>query len=213
MSIVPEFEKALKLLKDMDAPSVVEVGAHIGDGVLAMLKANKCAKIIAIEPGLDNFQKLKTRVPKSVRCLNMGVSSAAEEIKFYSMADGKREYSRNNCFYKTVVKHKGVPAGCDRLNCLPLDRIVSGLRIETIGFIRFDCYGAEYKIFDGETEFIDITEMILITMHKSKELFCDKEYAIKRERIVDRLSDAGFKKIYGQGLRHEKHIHQLWVKK
>jgi FkbM family methyltransferase len=191
MSVRDEFAKAVKLLPEK--PTVIEVGSHVGDGVKYILKRRPKADIYAIEPCERNFKKLRRRHENSFCCAISSKSGTAKVIK----KGNHRQYRVG----------KG-----DEVAQLTLDTFIAGQGIEHIDMIRFDCYGSEYGIFRTNNDFLEITDIINITMHKRKVCPEGVNVATGRHHITRCLKSAGFKKFMSYGSGIDKHIFQLWQK-
>lgn len=195
MSLREQFVKAVSLLPEK--PLVVEVGSHEGDGVKYILSKRPLANVYAIEPSVASYKKLKRVHGQSA---NVAISDRMGDVAIV-----ERENSRRNIIAEV---------GMRRINQMPLDSFLSinGIFGEKIDLIRFDCYGAEYKIFHTDNEFLKYTDMVYVTMHKQE--VCPK-VKIKRERshIKECLRNAGFwlKMFAGSGV--DKHLYQIWKKK
>lgn len=206
MSIRPEFERAVSLLKDGDV--VIEIGSHQGDGAILML--SKGATVYAIEPYYETYNKLIKKVKTTFLC---AIGPKNDSSKYlYSISDKKE--SRCSTFYKKALKEKSVKTHKNiQKNMVPvvtLDTFIKFHKIDKIDLIRFDCYGAEYDIFEGPTKFLEKAKMILIAIHNKPPL---NKYKTRRENIINKLVDNGYKLKYGSPIKKNKHIHQLWVKK
>jgi hypothetical protein len=93
-----------------------------------------------------------------------------------------------------------------------LDEFVGENYIEHIDLLRFDCYGSEYQIFRSGTKFLEITDMICLTMHKVQVVSRGTDVSAERKHIMGCLKRSGFERIctFGKGAR--KHVFQLWSK-
>jgi FkbM family methyltransferase len=192
VSIRLEFVKAVNRLPK--EPVIIEIGSHVGDGVKYILKKRPKANVYAIEPSRKSFKKLRKFHKNS---FNIAISNNIRDAKIV-----ERKNSRRNIVAKM---------GARVIKQLPLDDFMTLNSISAADMIRFDCYGAEYRIFHTNNEFLGVTDMIYITMHKQK--VCPK-IKVKRERshIKTCLRGAGFKLIASGGKGAGKHLYQLWRK-
>lgn len=208
MSKKIEVNRAIKEVND--GSIVIEVGAHVGDTV--RLLQHKGAKVFAIEPDKRNFKKLKAMCDKSYNLLIGKSNDGIANLYSFKRAD------RCNTLFEKVQKTKEEKAEVTKMRTMTLDKFIEehmcafggdGPMRPLITLIRFDCYGSEYEIFKGPTNFLEVTKNILITMHNKPPF--DK-YKKERKFITTLLKAAGFNLVVGDPLTSKKHIHQFWSK-
>lgn len=194
MSVQKAFEKAVNRLPE--APVVVEIGAHVGDGVRYILSRRPKAIIYAVEPSVRAYKKL-LNTPAHCSCVAI---SGLDEA-------GKMVANKNHRQVKFVKATK------PSTFAIKMSEYLSRNRIEHIDLLRFDCYGSEYAIMRGDVGFLKTTDSVCITMHKAQS--CPKTTQIKLERahIKATLSLFGFQCVASYGSGIHKHLFQLWVKK
>lgn len=185
---------ACKMLKGNDV--VVEVGSHIGDGVKEFYKKTK--KVYAIEPNFESYNQLKKICDKA---FNFAISGKTGVYKLYKL----KKHSRCTSLNGKVRKLKKENAQVDRVTVKSMDDFIEEQNIKHVRLMRFDCYGAEYSIFEERTDFLKYTDIILITIH-NKGPFEKMDKSV----ITDKLEKNGFKLIEGNLNNGTKHIHQIW---
>jgi len=197
MSVRPEFKEALRLLSKVSSPVIVEVGAHKGDGVALYFEQCSNPTVYAVEPDPANF-KLLVDSFGGAKLYEYAISDSDDTVTVYSN-------DRRSNIYTGGKKEDCIPS--KTMSTFMYENI-----LEPVDFVRFDCYGAEYKIFDGPLDWLKRVDILLITMH-NKESGVFSKMKSKRKEIVDKLKSYKFEMIFGCPLKGHKHIHQLWRKK
>jgi len=188
----------LKIALDwFDAPTVVEIGSHEGDTVRYIQHVKPKATILAVEADPTSYNTLKKT---GAICYNLAISDHNGDVKFATS-----KYSRVNSLWKSGPKHKTSNVDTIKVPCMTMDEFMGDFDID---IVRLDCYGAEYKIFEASTKWLERTKVISMTMHTKPAPF--NKYGKKRSAIMKKLTKAGFHLISTTDLTSGKHIHQLW---
>lgn len=137
---------------------VIDIGAHIGASTILIAKLFDC-NIIAIEPELNNFNKLQ--INTKVNCTN--------KITNLNMAVN---YSKKNLILKQHPNHSTITVLVDQSNSdisdiekifntnyniknipksITLEEIISQHDINSIDLLKIDCEGSEKDIFENIT--------------------------------------------------------------
>src|SRR2546427_635437 len=117
-------------------PVLVDVGANIGDFSLTM--APYCGKVIAIEPGSENFAALESNITRNrlsnVVPLNVAASDSEGLIRLAGSGG---------------MLHVTNQGESGQVKSVVLDRLFDGLRLEHIDLIKIDVQGHEEKVLSG----------------------------------------------------------------
>jgi FkbM family methyltransferase len=124
-----------KLFKVENGDVVVDIGASVGPFTYSIL--DKCpSQVFCIEPSKDLFPILEKNVKSdSVICINKAISS-------------KNELNVFNDIYSIQYVYAGKDI-CET-ECITFKTFINEYNIEKIDFLKFDCEGAEYDIFNDE---------------------------------------------------------------
>lgn len=121
------YEKFFEVEKD---DIVFDVGASIGPFTYSILDKNP-KQVICFEPSFEEFPTLvKNTIKGNVYCINKGVSSSS----------GKQVF--NDIFGN--VNSEGIAHG------ITFKQVVNDFNLQKIDFIKTDCEGGEYDIFNIE---------------------------------------------------------------
>lgn len=121
------YEKFFEVEKD---DIVFDVGASIGPFTYSILDKNP-KQVICFEPSFEEFPTLvKNTIKGNVYCINKGISSNGGEQVF-------------NDIYGNI-NSEGIAHG------ITFKQVVNDFNLQKIDFIKTDCEGGEYNIFNIE---------------------------------------------------------------
>ena len=124
------YEKFFQVEKD---DIVFDVGASIGPFTYSILE-KKPKKVICFEPSSEEFPTLvKNTIHGNVYCVNKGISSSVGEHVFNDL------YGQINLSGKAYGT--------------TFSQVIDDFNLEKIDFIKTDCEGGEYDIFNTENLF------------------------------------------------------------
>lgn len=175
-------------------PVIIEIGSHAGNGVTYIKKMRPKAKIYAIEPYKKNYIKLKKHHERSY---NLAITDQNKNMRLAKIGSSRQYRLSKN--------------GDEKVEQITLDEFIEKNDIKGIDLLRFDCYGSEYKIFAAPRRFLDVSDMVCITMHK-KKVCKEVDVQVERNFIRACLMNAGFELMCSYGKGEKKHIFQLWKK-
>jgi len=116
--------------------NVFDVGACLGDFTLAM--ARQCGRIIAVEPGAENF---------SILCSNLRINSITNVTPLNVAAhDGSNELRLSGNASDLRVSRLGVG---QHVKGVSLDTVIADLGIDYVDLIKIDVQGHEKVVLDG----------------------------------------------------------------
>ena len=201
---MPIAEHALKVLNRLlpAKPVIIEVGAHHGDAILQYLKIRPMSFITAYEPSSE-FGVLLERIGKKAILKPLAVvgNKHGNDDTFYESSSS----NRCNTFFKDVMVYKDKHGfGATSVNTVSIREIIDN----HVDFVRFDCYGAEYKIFESEGSWLKLVPLLMVSFHVKPHPFDTITYKIKRKQIYELLNRTHrcIWKAGGKG----KHKIQIW---
>lgn len=134
------------LLKKIDLPIVLDIGANIGNHLMPILPFVE--KAIVFEPQPEIFDRLKRSIKENnfTNCIikNYGLGCKNENLTFYQNAQG------NNGASSFVEGHHSIE-NTNILN-LPIkngDTVLDSLKIQKLDFIKIDAESFEYEVLKG----------------------------------------------------------------
>lgn len=121
--------------------TVIDLGAHTGETAIYYHTCYPEAKIFAIEPDPDNYQRLLHNVEgiENIVPLNIAVSDKDGSALLY-----KAKSSMGNSLRKRQVATESVT-----INTVTLDSLLSKCKVTRADIIKFDIEGAESQTFSG----------------------------------------------------------------
>ena len=135
----------VELIKQIEDPNVIDVGANIGNHLIPILKYAK--KAIAFEPQTKVANMLLHSVKENnfTNCTveNYGLGTRDEELTLYENVGGN---NGNSSFIKENVSGENIKTlGLIKNG----DIALNNLNINKLDFIKIDVEGFEFKVIDG----------------------------------------------------------------
>lgn len=154
--LIQEYHNDDFIIKKNDI--IIDIGAHIG--LFSLLASTSCTngKIFSFEPVKDNFLLLQQNInlnnKKNIAIFNNAVSSKNESVKIF-LDDDESGHSllTNGEHYENV-------------NSKSLEKIFVENDITYCDFLKLDCEGTEYEIFDTlPSDYFKKIKKIIIEYH------------------------------------------------
>lgn len=166
----------------IDPQCIFDCGANIG--LSAVWYANKYpkAKIVAIEPDLNNFAFLKKNTEKypNIICMNNAVWSHEATMDIIDQGTG-------NWGYQTIESKKISNKSVSALSVLD---VMHQLKINSIDILKIDIEGAEKELFSNNyKDWLSKTNIIAIELHDNIDPEISKVF-------YEAISDRKYKKYY-----------------
>jgi FkbM family methyltransferase len=140
-------------------PLIVDAGANIGASCVYFAATFSNARVVAIEPDLENFKLLtKNAEGANVEVLQAAISSAAGRARVSDPGEGP-------CGYRTQI----VPTEDANSGTVPritVNQIYESHAAPFFPFIvKVDIEGAELDLFSGNTEWVARTPLLIVELH------------------------------------------------
>jgi FkbM family methyltransferase len=184
-------------VKVEDGDLVIDIGAHVGIFSTYAAENNKSGKIFSFEPFQDNFNRLKfhrdLNKKSNIKTLNYGIAGENGKKVFYVNSKN----SGGNSFIKNVERKKEV-----KISAIKLSDFCKKEKIKKIDFLKIDCEGAEFEIFQKDESFLKIVKKIIMECHPvdGQSVFSIlstlKKYNFKIHNEDEILSDNKLNMIY-----------------
>jgi FkbM family methyltransferase len=198
----------------------VEVGAATGNSCIPFVKRYKLnpSHCHFIEACPTNFEILRKK-SDGFKVYNYAITGHTGLSYLYSLDDSKEEgSSRSNSIVGDSVREKFPDATIEKIQ-IPsrtLTDFFDEQGLKNIDFIFFNCEGAEYEIFRGNTSFLDRTSLISLDLHGCCEKFNSVEMKSEKTRIFNLMTESGFDLIAGNTKEDislaNHHLSFLWEK-
>jgi|JI6StandDraft_1071083.scaffolds.fasta_scaffold08222_1 FkbM family methyltransferase len=129
--------------------TILDIGAHCGFfSLFAAKNLQPNSRIISIEPSLKNFSQLKINAATSgcenIESLNVAISSSNGEMSLYEGSSINHSLISNYALNAENTNSVLVKT-------LSLETLFEKLSLTHIDFLKIDCEGAEYAIFDASS--------------------------------------------------------------
>ena len=167
---------------------IVDAGGYIGTAAIVFSEMYPKAKIITIEPSLDNFNILQRNIAKYKNIKAIHGALSASDIPTATL------HNRNTGEWGfTLIKNPKDHPEAHEICEVPVFRLSTlGVNIEDIGILKLDIEGGEHAIMTYDYEDLELIPAIVIELHNRiiegcTELF----FSFSKNRIV--IKDNGEK--------------------
>jgi FkbM family methyltransferase len=132
-----------RVVRNLDRPTVVDVGANAGYFSLWWLSRHPGSKMVCVEPIPENFALLKRNAAlnpdKKITLINGAVDGQNGEIVLrYTLTQG---------FTTAASVLSGVDGQIETtVKCFSLAQVMADFSMKQIDFLKLDCEGSEYAI-------------------------------------------------------------------
>jgi FkbM family methyltransferase len=192
------YDRKYKNIVDVDEGDVVvDVGFNYGVFSLGALQKG-ASKVYGFEPNIYIFDKLKDYPYKDkVQLFNYAVSDKNEILTFY---EGKNTLASS--IYSGVDDFKN----SYEVKCVNFYDFIKENKIDKINFLKVDCEGTEYEIFDTiPDEFFATIDKIHVEFHNNE--------GEKIKKLIDKFERNDFKWFLEEGKTLESNIGLIYAKK
>ncbi|MEZ0610039.1 FkbM family methyltransferase [Fibrella sp. WM1] len=144
-----EYHFLKRLLKYKHKPTVIDVGANIGEYARYALSINNSAHIHCFEPVSSTFQKLsKNLINTSAILNNVGLSDQRTEASINVYGE---TWGINSLYALGERVADLAPPRLESIQLSTLDRYVAEAGLTTIDFLKIDVEGHELNVLRGAT--------------------------------------------------------------
>lgn len=189
---------------NVDGRLILDVGANIGQSVVAFRKLFPNSKIIAIEPNpacLDCLEMTRSLVGKDrVQLYIRGAGDKRGVIDFYVpiLSDGTellQEGSFERAAFDATVTLERI-GGNFQLKASPIEVITLDDIVQNVGLIKIDAQGYEYNILQGAKQIIAQSSPIIILERDERN----------EEKIGNFLAEFGYSEsLFKVNVIYQKH--------
>jgi FkbM family methyltransferase len=155
MFILQEYD----LKTNYEVKTIIDCGANIGLASLFFLTKYPTAKIIAIEPELNNFKMVNQNLKSypNVTCINKGIWNKKTYLKIIDEGRGNHSFKVIEC---------NSPSGVC-IEAITIDEIINDFQLKSIDILKIDIEGSEEQVFSNEPEWIKKVRMIFCEIHEN----------------------------------------------
>ncbi len=198
----------------------VEVGAATGNSCIPFAKRYNLnsSRCHFIEACPTNFEILK-KTSHGFNVYNYAITGKTGMSRLYAFDDPNEPgSSRSNSISGDSIREKFPDAKIDEIQ-IPSRTLVDFFKeqeIQKVGFLFFNCEGAEYEIFRGDTSFLSKVSLISLDLHGCCDAFYSEEKKDEKRQIFNLMTENGFELIAGNSKEDiqtiNSHLSFLWEK-
>lgn len=145
---------------------IIDAGANIG--MASVYFANKYpeAKIISIEPDVNNFALLQKNTTgySKITCLHAALWDKEEMLDI-----GNKTQLSAGYIVEPTSNNKGIPG-------LTINGIIKEYGIDNLSIVKIDIEGAEKEVFSSATEWLSKTTCVIVELHDQLKPGTSKSY-------------------------------------
>jgi FkbM family methyltransferase len=167
-------EEAYRLPFEEPSGVLLDLGANIGMTCLWLAKSYSFTQIIAVEPDPNNAALARQ---------NLELNGIAGQVIDAAIGpeEGMARFEFSELSNLGRLSEKG-----SLIPMISVSAIIKKFEVKEFGLIKIDIEGGEQELFDGPTEWLSVTDAIIIEFHPTVV-----EYA----RLTNLVSSKGFKYI------------------
>lgn len=188
------YEPFINLPKIDDVKWIMDVGANVGDVVVAGLASYPNAKIVAFEPVSSTFHILKNRLTdysERVFLFNYALSDKNDHgVINITTAHGANSIESQASFHKKFNPHVQ-EINKENISLRKLDDCIEELPTRKIDILKIDVEGHELKVLNGGENFIsNCVDVIIIEISLMRDDSWENQALFN---IFQKLSEMGFR--------------------
>jgi FkbM family methyltransferase len=138
--------------------NIVDLGSYIGLSAVYFTNRFPSAKIICVEPSLDNYEmlKLNTRAYQNITTIRAGVWSHKTKLKIARQVSGD---------WGNIIEEANNDDS-DAIDALSITDIIAEYQFDKIDFLKIDIEGSEKQVFLNNTEgWVDFVKTVACETH------------------------------------------------
>jgi FkbM family methyltransferase len=165
---------------------VIDVGSHVG--TFAIKWASKSKMVLAIEPEINNYNRIKNNLAENDIGNVMVINEALSSCHGKDTLNISKRSSCHSLVYDVGAEHILVTVNT-------LDRLLASLDMgkEPIDFVKIDAEGAELKVLQGAWQTLKRTSKVSVAIYHTKHN--------EMQEVIDLLLNHGFSITGDKGLR------------
>ena len=153
------------------SPSVIiDAGANIGLASIYFMLKYPSAKILSIEPELENYNLLVKNTEKYQNILTFNVALSAFNGNGKIIDTGQGDLGYQVDMYNDFPQDKVL----EEVKCLTFQSFFDNNRITTVDILKIDIEGMEKKIFESDCSWLANVNVLVIELHERLCEGCNK---------------------------------------
>ena len=201
-------------------PVFVDVGSHMGEYIIQLLKKFNVEKIYAFEPSPTIFKKLSENVKniRNIKTYNVGVGHLNikqilhENIESSSSSINplniNSKYYKKKFFILNFLNLKKISRPVE-IEVIKLENFLNDKKIDSIDLLKIDTEGSEFNVLKGLNKSINKVKLIHLEHHFDDMII--KNY--KLTDIHEYLINNNFKKIFKIKMKFRKSFEYIYKNK
>jgi FkbM family methyltransferase len=160
-------DKEYDFIANVPPKTIIDAGANIGLSSIYFANKFPNAKIIAIEPEIENFEILERNVSKypNIIPLCAALWGTVGQIDLWDTGLGTNAYMTIQSDSHSLIKTPKLDL-LNHINTITIKNILEDYDLERVSLLKMDIEGAEKEVFDNSRDWIQKIDSIIIELHE-----------------------------------------------
>jgi FkbM family methyltransferase len=167
-------DKEYNFIAHLPPETIIDAGANIGLASIYFANKFPYAKIIAIEPEMENFELLKKNVSKypNIIPLCAALWDRVGQINLFDTGLGTNAYMVSDSGIIKTPKHDLRSL----VNTVTIEKILKDYNLDRVDILKIDIEGAEKEVFNNSKDWIQKVNAIIIELHERMKDGCCRSF-------------------------------------
>jgi len=145
------------------SPNIIDLGANIGLASLFFFNRYPTARIVSVEPSVENFEILKLNLGRFQNSIALNKAVWSKQAALYLKDNLTGGFDG---FVFDELSEFDSESGLPKVDVVTIDEIMIQYQFDVIDVLKIDIEGAEQKIFESGYEvWLPKTKLIFIELH------------------------------------------------
>ena len=174
-------DKEYNFIANLPPETIIDAGANIGLASIYFTNKFPKAKIIAIEPEIENFELLKKNISKYPNIIPLCVAlwDRVGQIDLFDTGLGTNAYMVGGATVQSGIN--GIiktPKHDFRslVNTVTIEKILEDYNLDRVDILKIDIEGAEKEVFNNSRNWIQKVNAIIIELHERMKDGCCRAF-------------------------------------
>jgi FkbM family methyltransferase len=170
-------DKEYDFIANIPPKTIIDAGANIGLSSIYFANKFPNAKIIAIEPEMENFEILEKNVSKysNIIPLCAALWDTVGQIDLWDIGLGNNAYMVIRSDSDNIIKTPKLDF-LYHVNTVTIENILNDYNLERVDLLKMDIEGAEKEIFNNSKNWIQKIDTIIIELHERAKDGCCRAF-------------------------------------
>ncbi len=184
-----DIDSDIYTLTDTDNPTILDVGANLGQSIDRFKQIWPSSRIISFEPNPSSVRQLfkKYSGTSGITIVESAVADLSSHRRLFQFEDSSLDsfFDRHDDSWITEDS-----TGSTEVSCVTLDDYCARNELESIDLLKVDVQGAELDVINGVTRLLDNCRIRLVQLEL---IFCDLyEGGVPAGSLLNKMDSLGY---------------------